>query len=389
MRVFLLTSHPVSPPWNSGDKHLARTLLMGGTGVEHHFIALESDGAVWPADAHPVRLHLRTDVPTAGTKLRLYHALLRCVPEVDAVHSVVAYGRGRLTPAAVLLTPLVRRSRLMVTCPTGWHLPTRLVRRADTVVAISEATASRLRHLGCRQVLTVPPGINLDEWTPQDAGDARRRMGIPDVPTLLFAGHYLEGGGLEQALAVLARLRRQGEVRLVLAMRTWVRKKHSKGSPEELQAELRASGLEDSVTVLGRNPDMRTAVHAASALLFQPRQLELKTDLPITLLEGLAAGRPIVVGTAPPLPELADGSGAVTVVGTDDTEATAAALHHMLHDPTELAQRGAAARALARTRYSSERMVAGYAEAYASLSAAPGQGRGRRRPQAEPESPAL
>ena len=48
-----MTSHPVSPPWNSGDKHLARELLLHDSGVDHVFMTDREDVTEWPPRSQP------------------------------------------------------------------------------------------------------------------------------------------------------------------------------------------------------------------------------------------------------------------------------------------------------------------------------------------------
>src|ERR1700737_3662059 len=48
MKVFLLPSQPLAPPWNGGDKNLARTLLLGEAGVDFIFVGEHYDPSPWP-----------------------------------------------------------------------------------------------------------------------------------------------------------------------------------------------------------------------------------------------------------------------------------------------------------------------------------------------------
>src|SRR5438067_2465347 len=102
--VLLLTSHPVSPPWNSGDKNLARTLLLGDTGVDYVFVGDRADYTPWPPRHQRVPLAFTTDVPRSREKARVLLWLLRTSTDVDAVHAVVTF-RSAFAQQVLLRTP--------------------------------------------------------------------------------------------------------------------------------------------------------------------------------------------------------------------------------------------------------------------------------------------
>src|SRR5690606_1945226 len=64
-----------------------------------------------------------------------------------------------------------------------------LVEVVDQIVAPNpDEHAELIWRLGagnCR-VCTLPPGINLERFQPADASEARKQLGLPDAPTVLF-----------------------------------------------------------------------------------------------------------------------------------------------------------------------------------------------------------
>jgi glycosyltransferase involved in cell wall biosynthesis len=366
MKVLLLTSHPVAPPWNSGDKNLARTLVLGEAGVDYVFVGDRADYSPWPERHRRAALAFTSDVPTAPQKARVFAWLLRAAPGVDAVHAVVTF-RSELVQRLLLLTPALRGRPLVVTCPSGSQLPRPFLERSRVAVALSRHTASGLRRAGARDVRVIPPGVDLGRFRPGDPTQARTTLGVADRPTLLFAGHHDPGGGLDAALRLAARLRpRVPDLQLLLALRL-----RPGDSPAARRAEVagaaREMGLEDNVLQLGPYANMRAALQAADVVLFQPATLGAKMELPMTLLEGLACGRPVLASPLPSLAELADEpSPAVTVLPPDD-QAAVGRVADLLLDAGARAQVGAAARALAERRYAAEAMVAAYAQVYGDL----------------------
>ncbi len=364
--VYLLTSHPVAPPWDGADTNLARTLLMAPIGVDFTFIGRPADTTPWPEGHRRRAVPFRTAVPTSREQLRLLAWLCRERPDVDLVHVIITFRRSAVKESTLRALPLIRGSRLVVTCPSGHHLPLPLLRSARAVVAVSERTEQALRRAGIVHVHRIAPGIDLDRFSPAPAPAGRRLLGLDGRPSILFAGHYDSGGGLESALEVLQRLRaRVPSIRLLTAMRRRPSRSDDRRRAE-LEARVRALGLAESVVELGSVADIRAALRASVAAVFQPVTVGIKMDLPMVLLEALACGRPIVVSPADSLGELADGSRAV-VVEEPASQGTIDHLARLVADPAYAQAAGAAARRLAVRRYSAADMVAAYANLYRSV----------------------
>lgn len=365
-RIYLVTAGPVSPPWDGGDTNLARTLVSADMGVD--FVFLGDHGDTTPLREGHLRRELRfaTGVPTAREQLRIFTWLSRERAQVDLVHLVITFGRSRLKEVALCALPLLRRHPLVLTCPNSGYLPRRLLGRASAVVALSRRTETRLRRMGLPAVHRIPPGIDLERFRPGPEAVAQRTLGLPPAPSLLFAGHYDHGGGLECAIDVLHRLRPQiPSLRLLAAMRD----RPGTAAVQErarILARVEALGLADAVVELGGAADMPLALQACRAVLFQPAWTGRKMDLPMVLLEALSTGRPIVVSPTGALDELADGTPAVAVEPSGE-RGTVEHLERLFTEPAYAEAASVAARRLATRRYSAEGMVAAYTNLYADL----------------------
>lgn len=366
MNVFLLTSHPVAPPWNSGDKNLARTLLLGEAGVDFSFIGDRADPSPWPQRHHRVQMRSGGFAPSAVEKLRLFGHLLRGAPRADAAHLIVSFQSSRVTPRLLGGLPLLRERPFLATCPSGQFHPLPLLQRARGVVALSARTAKKLREDGVARVEHIPPGVDLERFTPQPVEDGWAHLDVGEGPFLLFAGHHDRFGGLEQALDVVAAVRRRvPAVRLIAAMRHRPSEDQA-DMRERLAAMVRERDLEGAVVELGGLANMLAAILAAHAVIFQPSRLGLKMELPLTLLEALACGRPVVVNDLETLPEI--GGPPAVRVGDPGDPAVVDHLVSLLHDPGYFDECSGAARALAVERYDAAAMVRRYAELYRGLS---------------------
>jgi len=365
--VLLLTSHPVAPPWNSGDKNLARTLILGEAGVRYTFVGDRIDPTPWPPHHERAPLNFRSTLPTAREKGRIVRWLALHPPDVDLVHAVITFQGNLVTQRLLMVLPALRRRPLLLTCPSGEVLPNEVLRRARTTVVLSRRTQRVLQQRGVEDVHLIPPGVDLRRFHPEPAAAAAAMLGLDSRPTLLFAGHHDPGGGLEAALAVAGRIRRRvPDLRLLVGMRL-----RPGEDPAQRGREMRARAEElgiggDHLVELGSMANMRAAILASTAVLFQPTVLGMKMELPMTLLEALACGRPVIISRLSPLDELLDSSPAVMAAEPDEPSVVDH-VERLLDDAAYFQRCSEAARELAEQRYSADDMVARYAALYEKL----------------------
>ena len=132
-----------------------------------------------------------------------------------------------------------------------------------------------------------------------------------------------------------------------------------------LQERIAAAGLIDHVWLTGARDDI-AAFMQRFTLFALPSMAE---GTPITLLEAMACGLPVVASRVGGIPALVPDGEAGTLVPPGDAAALAAALAVYLRDPALARQHGEAGRALVRQCWSIEQTVASYLALYDSLCA--------------------
>ncbi|NUK03912.1 glycosyltransferase [Streptomyces lunaelactis] len=356
-RVLLLTSGPVDGQ-QGADSQLAAAVAHAIPDVEFTwFRRWPGRGGPPPvARGRPVPVVSLDGIPHVQQRLQVATASAVLAHRVDLVHAVMTIADGY--PAFSRLWPrLVGRRPVLHTVP-GVRDPS-LLRRARPLgrtVALSASTAKELSAAGFGQVLVIPPLVRLDQWP-------MRPRPVGEIPMVLVTAHHDPGGGASEAIAAAAVAARAGaRFRLVLAMRGRPRQ-NLRALEDGLRAHAEREGLCD-VDVRGYVEDMSALLAESDVLLFVPQLLDVRADVPLTVLQSLATGRPVIVSDQAQFAALGD---TVLRVPIGDFRRTGHLLRQLLDRPQWweiLAKRG---RATVEERFGPEPFRAHYTNLYREL----------------------
>jgi D-inositol-3-phosphate glycosyltransferase len=243
----------------------------------------------------------------------------------------------------------------------------RVVAEADRLVASTDDEARQLARLyGARpdQVVTVPPGVDLDLFRLADASAARTRLGIlPDAVVLLFVGRIQPLKAPDVLLrAVPLLLERDPQLRRRLRVLV-VGGPSGSGldEPEALQKLAASLGIADLVRFEPPAPSQRLAdFYWAADVTVVPSYSE---SFGLVALESQACGTPVVAAAVGGLrTAVADGHSGLLVPGHAPAD-FAAAIDRIVSAPGYRAELSASARAHAEG-FSWERTAEGLLAAY-------------------------
>lgn len=276
---------------------------------------------------------LRGAAPTFRGLEKLAHGL--AVARRRAARSAdVLYTRNLPTVLAAL-----RRGAAPVVYETYRPWPDQRPRRAPLfrwifahprflgAVLHSRLAAESYRRIGATdaQLLVAHNGYDPARLAPVlSRTEARATTGLPEQPTVTYAGHVSLDKGLGLVLDVAEAL---PDVRFVLV-----------GSKSEGPVERRAAGLAN-VAVVPWQPFSETVpyLYAADVLLIPPTRGPLEavgnTVLPMKTFLYMAAGRPVFGPATPDLEEVLTDGRSACLVPPDDLTAAIAALRDLLADP--------------------------------------------------------
>jgi D-inositol-3-phosphate glycosyltransferase len=243
----------------------------------------------------------------------------------------------------------------------------RVVAEADRLIASTADEAHQLRRLyGARadQVVTVPPGVDLELFRMADASAARTRLGVPpDAVLLLFVGRIQPLKAPDLLLrAVPPLLERMPELRGRLQVAI-VGGPSGTGldRPESLHKLAAALGIADLVRF---EPPARAAQladwYAAADVTVVPSHSE---SFGLVALESQACGTPVVAAAVGGLPTaVRDGESGLLVDSRDPAD-FAAAIGRLVTAPRLRARMGGAGRRHAE-QFSWQRTAEGLLVAY-------------------------
>lgn len=216
-----------------------------------------------------------------------------------------------------------------------------------SVIAVSRGHADYLREfegVSGRQVEVVYNGVDVDRFPTRDPG-ARSRFGLPEDAFLwgIVAALRPEKNH-EMALRVLAR---EPQSRLVL-----VGDGPRRGPLAELAARL---GVEDRVHWLGRVDDVPSLLPALD-LVALPSHPAVET-FPVSLLEAMAAARPVLATRVGSLDEMVVDGETGFLVEAGDEDSFLDGLRHLREDAALRSMMGEAGRARVAACFTRAQMV--------------------------------
>lgn len=223
-----------------------------------------------------------------------------------------------------------------------------LARKADRIIAVSEAVAQTVQQIGVRaqRIAVVPNGVDLsrfDHYT--NPAQFRTEHGIDaDERIVLAVGRLAPEKGFDVLIEAFSSLReRLSDVRLVIV---------GEGL-EGPRLKLQAAPLGASVLFLGQIGDT-APLFEASDLVVAPSRQEGQGIVP---LEAMAAGKPVVASRVGGLVETIVEGKTGLLVPVDDAPALAVALESLLNDSPQRVSLGAAGRRRVEQEYSLQAQI--------------------------------
>jgi phosphatidyl-myo-inositol dimannoside synthase len=309
--------------------------------------------------------------PTPAVRRRVLAAGVALQPDVVVLGA--AWPLGELAPALArhLGVPVVALSHGLEAglARVGLgRLVARATRELTVLGTISDFTAAQLeRHVRAGRVERIPPGVDLERFTPQLDGTAlRAAWGIPPTAPLVgCVSRLVPRKGQDQLLAVWPALRRRHPA-------AWLALVGEGPREPKLRRRVDALGPDAQVVVTGRvGWESLPACFAALDVFAMPcrtRWAGLDVEgLGIVYLEAQACGVPAVAGRSGGAPETVLDGITGSVVDGRDRAALLAALDRWLADPAARDAAGLAGRRWVEQRWGWQVIAARFGELLAEV----------------------
>jgi D-inositol-3-phosphate glycosyltransferase len=205
-----------------------------------------------------------------------------------------------------------------------------------------------VRHYGAdpERVEIITPGVDHRVFSPGDRAEARRHVGLPDGPLLLFVGRIQPLKGVDLAVRALARLEHRDATLVLVGGPSGPDGGDELARLHELVEDL---GLEARVRFVPPQPHERlTSYYRAADVCVVPSRTE---SFGLVALEAAACGTPVVAANVGGLRLLVDHGSTGYLVDGRAPEDFAASIDRVLRDEEDAMRRPAVQRS-ARYRWS-------------------------------------
>jgi glycosyltransferase involved in cell wall biosynthesis len=308
----------------------------------------------------------RFDIPAAGRSPFAVAAQLRGIvhaarsfspdlvhahnPKMTVTSAVACRLRGAARPVLI--------STFHGVTPREYRASALLGRSADHVVAVSEDTRVLLERAAypSARMSVIENGINIGHvLTPDRRAALEQELDLGTGPVVTAVGRLVPQKAPDLFLEVAAAVARQRpETRFLVVGDGPLR--------ADLEHQAAQLGLTRQLRFLGTRQDARDLIARSDVLVFASHW----EGLSVAALEALAAGVPVVATDAQGMRALLSG-GAGIIVRSRSRDALAVGIVKLIEDERAQIEMGRVGRDLVQRRYSSERMLSGYAELYRRL----------------------
>ncbi len=228
--------------------------------------------------------------------------------------------------------------------------------RNAAVTAVSEPVGSSLAGFSGPSPVVVENGVSVSVG-PEEAAAVRTELGLsPSDSLVVHVGNIRPGKGHDTLIEAVKHL--PDDVTVVsIGAEKW------KGDLDRVRDEASAAGVSDRLRFLGRRPDALAFI-AAADIYVNPADHE---GLPVTILEALALGRPVVATAVGGVPSVVRDRETGMLVQPQQPKQLAAAVRSLLDDPARAKQLAERGRLLVEKEYGLEAMVRAFEDIYTGV----------------------
>lgn len=287
--------------------------------------------------------------------LNMIRVMRREQPQIVHTHLFKSDFHGRLAArlsGVPIVVSTLHNTHAWAKNPVLGGLYSASARFADTLIAVSDEVrtfAIEHQYAAPEKIASIANGVDTRRFEGQDAAgqQLRRELGIaPDAPLIGVVARLSPQKDHQTFLLAAATIvKALPTARFLIAGDGVLR--------ETLIASAHTLGLQEHVVFCGIRSDIPAVLGALDLLVFSSRW----EGLPVALLEGMAAARPVVATAVGGVPGVVIDGSTGLLVPPGEPDALAQACLRVLSDPGRANQMGQAGRARVEAHYSIGTMI--------------------------------
>lgn len=306
LKDVLVVSAPIAPPWNTSNKILTKNILTYVNTVRYQVLTQKGFRFDKPNIVSEDLYQETLDyLPDLQEKIHAMYYLMTTNKDIDLFHFF--YKPSKRTSAIFKhLTKFTNRPSIQtVMTYSENYSDIKTLFFANSIVTLSNLTQRKLEGLGVENVQRIYPGVDIKELDQYDpyALEFRKEYGLEQAYLILFAGDYgfpvANKSILESIPPVVSKY---PNVKFIFAC------PNKTESSQKTEAELKKYaidlGIDKYVLFLGNVEKMHELIRSVDICLFPVSKLDGKMDIPLTLLECMAYGKPVIISDIKPLDEV-------------------------------------------------------------------------------------
>lgn len=231
--------------------------------------------------------------------------------------------------------------------------------RIDVIISLSKNIQASLIKTSIQEVKIkiVPPVVNLSSFNQFTSGKkVREDINLKSNPILLYVGDLTETRGLHVLIEALSIVVRPfPRTRLLMAFNMPLEK--YKKEKLEIKDKISSFGLNNNVIPLGIINNMPEVIAASDIFIAPYLSIESIADYPVSILEAMAVGKPIIASEVGGIPEIISHQKNGMLVRPNNPVDFANAIIYMLNNEEEAIKMGLKGAKLVSEKFRTEIVV--------------------------------
>lgn len=232
-------------------------------------------------------------------------------------------------------------------------------RGLKNIIAVSNNIKTSMIEVGIpkEKITVIPPTIDYSVFRPGIGKGIREKLNIKaDDFVILYLGNLTKTKGIDTVLDALAIVREQYHfIRLLLGIElshtgTKIRK-------NEITEKINSCNLTQNVTELGLMPHVEKVMDTADIVVAPFQQTFTVADYPLTVLESMAVGNPVITTKVGGLPEFIENGKTGIFIDPNNPQDLASEIMKLIDNPRMRKDIGRQAASFVRKRFPTEDSV--------------------------------